>query len=279
MKMRFNKLKQTRRIMFNWFELFLLVSNILHTICMPFMCTWLYLPFIVQVGSSMSIYRLMMRIFQYKRNSFIIVRSTVSFLQNLIPFCILVVIFSIVGYSIFSNNLLSCKNDSFEGITNESECLSEGGKWEDSELNFNTIFKSLWTGYALIDRSSWSPLIESSIVGWKGWIGYLIWEVAFTLFAVSTLNIIYRAFTVALCYVNLGTYSIVNIDPMLSLSRAQLEWIKIQERLAKTPLLKKKEKLLVNFLSGLCYRIINSAYNYKIYYTVLLLSFILNLLT
>lgn len=133
-------------------------------------------------------------------------------------------------------------------------------------------------GYLSVQNSRWHSVLNLSLLNYQGWIGYQVWQFCAILFSVGILQILFRAYTIAVCYINLGALSIVNTDPLVSLSIPQLEWIQIEEQMANMKLLKKSEKIY-SWWPLFCKRVRFSKYWRSIYYVVIFLGFILNLAT
>lgn len=133
-------------------------------------------------------------------------------------------------------------------------------------------------GYLALQNNRWHTILHISLLNFDGWTGYLIWQFCAILFSVGILKMLLRAYTIAVCYINLGALSIVNTDPILTLSKPQLEWIQIEEQLAGMKLLKKHEKIY-SWWPIVCKRLRFSKYWRSFYYSVIFIGFILNLST
>jgi hypothetical protein len=130
--------------------------------------------------------------------------------------------------------------------------------------------------YIHIQSNEWSTLLNLNLSQYDGWVFYRIFQFFTVFFSVAILSILLRAYTIAVCYINLGALSIVNTDPLITLSKAQLEWIQTEEHLATLVLMKRKRKLSSKI--GLLSRKISSSKYWRIiYYLLMIAGFILNL--
>jgi hypothetical protein len=145
-------------------------------------------------------------------------------------------------------------------------------------VNYDSFISSYIVGYAMIDRALWSTVFELVIISWNNWSGYLVWKFISVMLLVVLLNIVLRAYTISVCYINIGSFSIVNADPNISLGPERMEWIQIEEQICKVKLLKKKQKLIHPW-SIFCRKVKNSRLWHLTYYISILVGFIINLCT
>jgi hypothetical protein len=75
-------------------------------------------------------------------------------------FCFL---FGIIGINYFRGKLFSCHNELQSGIfpiiESKWDCLNEGGRWVNSDLNFDNIGNSMSTMLVLANGVSWSDIM------------------------------------------------------------------------------------------------------------------------
>lgn len=157
-------------------------------------------------------------------------------------------------------------------------CSNEKGAWISHRVNFDQIHNSMGVVYFAMANSEWDTLLSISATEFTGWKGYLVWEFVLVMFTVAILHMIIRAYTIAVCYINLGALSIVNTDPMLPLSKPQLEWIQLEEHLANLKLLKKSYRT-INGWSRITGNIIASKTWRVGYYLVVTAGFFISLTT
>ena len=275
-------MKIVPRVRFSLFESLLLLANITVGSYMTRLCEGIPLSSVAVVASSLNVFRLIRRIPNLRMSWLVVIKSYVLIFLNLVLFLLFLGMMAMVMYSIFSERLMACQLTTNTGITDQTvhcshqTCEKNHGIWTSPSLNFNSFYFGMATGYFHIQNSEWNTLLRLSLAQFDGWLPYLLFEFVAVLFAVAILNILLRGYTIAVCYINLGSLSIVNTDPMITLSKAQLEWIQIEEQLAYLDLLKRDEKVTSRI--GILSKKLNSSRYVKIfYYSVIILAFILNL--
>ena len=87
-------------------------------------------------------------------------------------------------------------------------------------VNFDTFPKSVVLGYSAIDKCLWSEVLQLSVSTFSGPTLYLILQFMIMTFCTGIVNLGLRAFTIGLCYINIGALSIVNMDPEIRLDPA-----------------------------------------------------------
>jgi hypothetical protein len=272
------RLRLNPRVPFNWFELVLLLCNISTGVMITFdWCptnVWLSIPFL---GCSLSAGRLLRRVSYFRRAVSIIWNSALSLMVSSIFILQFILVFSTIATNLFSNSLLTCSKQAYiESPLNPSECAKEGGSMSFYFINYNSFWDTLFTCYAIIDKSQWFMATDLVTMNWRGNQIYNIWHYVFVIFGAAVVSLYFRATTISLCYINLGAFSLVNIDKTITLSEQQREWVQIEERLASIQLFRKKEKSFHYFVV-ICRNICNSRICKAVYNTILIGGFVLNL--
>lgn len=272
------RLRLNPRVPFSWFELLLLLSNIATGIIISLeLCPsslWLGFPFLI---CALSAGRLIRRVNYFKRAVSIIWNSALSLLTSSIFMIQFVLVFSTIVSDLFNSSLLACDKTGYQDSPlNPTECTQEGGQMSPYFINYNHIWNALFACYTVLDKSQWFMITDLVTLNWNGSPLYNLWHHVMVVIAVSIISLIFRATTISLCYINLGAFSLVNIDKTITLSEQQREWVQIEEQLASLQLLRKKEKSF-HYIVVICRRICNSRIFKFIYNFILIGGFVLNL--
>lgn len=143
-------------------------------------------------------------------------------------------------------------------------------------INYDYIWNALFACYTILDKSQWFMITDLVTINWNGSPLYNLWHYLMVVIAVAVISLIFRATTISLCYINLGAFSLVNIDKTITLSEQQREWVQIEEQLASLQLLRKKEKSF-HYIVVICRKICNSKIFKSVYNVFLIGGFVLNL--
>jgi hypothetical protein len=275
------------RVELKLIEVLVLISNIINAALNFTPCNQSTLYFYTFVINSLNILRLIYRILPLNKNLIVLAKSVWSTTMNFPIFILLIVVISILGYSMFRNELNYCESFPIGILNNSREvqallfqaCLASGFKWAPLANNYNSLPDSLLLTYITLDMTSIFDNLEKLSLAKTGLRSlYLVWQFFLTWFLMTIISISFKSFTLAVTYRNLRNFSSVNVDPTLSLTTAQIEWIQIEEIASETKLLVKILKP-ISGLSFFCFRVIDSKIWQSMYYCVLLAGFGLNLST
>ena len=188
-----------------------------------------------------------------------------------------IVVYSTITSSLFKNTLQACNRDGFnDSPLNPRECITEGGQMSPYFINYNHFFNALFACYTVVDKSQWFMVTDLITMNWNGSPAYNLWHYIYVVLGASVVSLIFRATTISVCYINLGAFSLVNIDKTVTLSEQQREWVQIEEQLASLQLLRKKEKSF-HYIVVICRKISTSKLFRGFYNLTLLGGFIVNL--
>ena len=272
-----NKQEIHLRAQFDYFECFLVITGILRTSFLSKRCSNLLYTDIIEVFGSLKGYRILKRIVSLKINSLVVVRGFLITLLNLTSFLPVLTILAIFGYSALNGSVLSCNLDHFRGkVLSKDRCLRNGGNWEKSILNYRTFLNSLLSVWAGLENSMWSTILRSSIYNWTGSTFYIVAHFMIMVLLAGFLRIIMKGSAISICYIYLGSSSIVNKDEKTTLSPHHAEFAQIQEAMSSIQFNKKIEKIQ-NTWSLKCATISASVFWSRPLNISILCGFILNL--
>lgn len=83
--------------------------------------------------------------------------SLLSIFNVLIVMVFIILIFAIMGVSLFGGMFYSCSNNL---ITEKNECLSRGFSWDNSDYNFDNVFEAVATLFIITTQEGWPDIMH-----------------------------------------------------------------------------------------------------------------------
>jgi hypothetical protein len=213
--------------------------------------------------------------------------SVQAFFMNIWFFVFLIAVYSLVSVLFLAGRCNSCNffgevilvSEQVRQIPNHQTCAEVNGSWKPHLLNYDTYWQSAYQNLMILDRAAWFetvPVILSSeqVSG----LPFFFLHLFFVVFFVSFLHIILNGVVTSVCIIQLGTFSKVNLDREITLSKGQTEWIQTEERLAEMKLLVRMKKFK-NRWADFCDLWRESRFWKWVYSCSIILGFIANLMT
>lgn len=86
--------------------------------------------------------------------------SVLAIFNVFIVMAFIILIFAIMGVSLFGGMLYSCNN---ELIEEKSECLKQGFSWENSDVNFDNVLEAIATLFILTTQEGWPDIMHKGM--------------------------------------------------------------------------------------------------------------------
>ena len=273
------KQKIQLRITPSWFEGIILLGNLVNGVYVVFLCTNQHVPnYLSGLVCCMNSYRLIRRVNEFDKNSFILVDSLGFLWKDMILFFFYIFCFACAGYSIFSSSIVYCEAESTLRYPEPNRCQSRTNQVVPYITGYQNLARGLLTGYLMLDRTTWYNILGLAFYESQIHMMYQALHFMLTMFISIFAHFCFKGLTVSLCYICIERRGSIQKSGSNEIDKVQFEWIRTEEYLSSVKLLRKPNRPRY-LLARVSARIRESTCWVSVYYTSMIVGFILNIWT